>query len=403
MVDIFWLLFWISVFFIIYVYLGYPLLLTLFARVSQRSAKYPSYKPNVTLLIAAYNEQGFIARKLENSLALDYPTENLQILVVADGSDDSTVEIVQAFSLRGVELTYQPERRGKMAAINRALPEVRNEIIVFSDANNLYGDNTISELMKPFSDPNVGVVSGSKNILFDEDTLTHADNLYWRYESFIKEQETRLSSCTGVSGEILAVRRSLFRPPPNNIINDDFFIAMKILRQGYRVVYAPKARSYEHSSLNEFDEDLRRSRIIAGRYQAMRHSLKLLPWQKPLLIWQIISHKFMRPMIPVAMLFAFVSNLIVVFSLLANGANKSFYLYWPSSVIMFCLQLVFYLLAILGDKFKVTGWFGRILYLPKFLVDSNLSALSGFTSFFSGKQTTRWQRVRRRGEISEEL
>ena len=229
MVDFFWLLFWISVFFIIYVYLGYPLLLTLFARVSKRSAEYPAYKPDVTLLIAAYNEQGFIARKLENSLAFDYPVENLQILVVADGSDDRTVEIVQAFSLRGVELTYQPERRGKMAAINRALPEVRNEIIVFSDANNLYDNNTLSELIKPFSDPNVGVVSGSKNILIDKDALTHADSLYWRYESFIKEQETHLSSCTGVSGEILAVRRSLFRPPPDNIINDDFFIAMKIV------------------------------------------------------------------------------------------------------------------------------------------------------------------------------
>jgi len=402
MMNVVRLFFWISVFFILYVYLGYPLLLTLFARLRQRSVEFPTINPRVTLLIAAYNEQEIIARKLENSLALDYPAEKLQILVAADGSDDLTVEIVQAFSSRRVEISYQPERRGKMAAINRAFPEIRHEIIVFSDANNLYDNDTLSELMRPFSDPRVGAVSGSKNVFINENVLTQADSLYWRYESYIKQQETRLGSCTGISGEILAVRRELFQSPPDEIINDDFYIAMHILQQGYRVMYMPKARSYEHSSLTESDEDLRRSRIIAGRFQAMLYAFKLLPWKSPLLIWQIISHKFMRPMVPLAMFFALMSNLILVIFPLAVGLNRNFYQYWLFNVIMLSLQFIFYLFAILGNKFKNVGWFGKVLYLPKFLVNSNLSAVRGFFSFASGRQTSLWQRARRHGELSED-
>ena len=171
------LLFWLSVLFIFYVYLGYPLILTLLARLRRKRAEYPSYLPTVTLLIAAYNEQDVIASKLENTLALDYPGENLQIIVAADGSDDRTAEIVKRFEPRGVELSYQPERRCKMASINRAMPQVRNEIVLFSDANNLYNKDTLPELVKPFSDANVGSVSGSKNMIGSADTLTKSDSL----------------------------------------------------------------------------------------------------------------------------------------------------------------------------------------------------------------------------------
>src|SRR5215212_4395551 len=194
------LLFWLSVLFILYVYLGYPLILVSLARLRQKPVDYPAYLPNVTILIAAHNEQAVIASKLENTLALDYPLENLQIIVAADGSEDRTAEVVKSFEPRGVELAYQPERRGKMAAINRAMSRVRHELVLFSDANNLYARETLRELVKPFSDPRVGGVSGSKNILGSGDGLTKADGLYWRYESYIKDQETRLGSCTGVSG-----------------------------------------------------------------------------------------------------------------------------------------------------------------------------------------------------------
>jgi biofilm PGA synthesis N-glycosyltransferase PgaC len=393
------LLFWLSVLFIVYVYLGYPLILTLLARTRRNPVEYPSYLPKVTLLIAAHNEQDVITTKLENALALDYPMENLQIIVAADGSDDHTVEVVKSFESRGVELSYQPERRGKMAAINQAMSKVRHEIVLFSDANNLYAKETLRELVKPFSNPKVGGVSGNKNILGSGDGLTKADGLYWRYESYIKEQETRLGSCTGVSGEILAVRYSLHQSPPDSVINDDFFIALAILRQGYRLIYVPKARSFEYSSLTEDDESTRRSRIVAGRYQAMLMSVQFLPWHNPLLIWQIISHKFMRPFVPLAMIMAFAANLLAFVPSAASLEDEILYLGQPYNLIMLSLQLVFYLFAWLGNKLKGRGPIGKILYIPAFLVNSNLSAMRGLVSFLTGRQTSLWKRARRREEL----
>jgi poly-beta-1,6-N-acetyl-D-glucosamine synthase len=394
--------FWLSILFVFYVYLGYPLVLTLFAHLRPKQFEYPSYLPKVTILIAAHNEQDVIAAKLENTIALAYPREHLQILVAADGSDDRTVEIVKSFETQGVELSYQPERRGKMAAINRAMSRVQHEIIVFSDANNLYARETLHELVKPFSEAKVGAVSGGKNILRSKDALTEADGLYWQYESFIKEEETRLGSCTGVSGEILAIRSRLYQSPPDRAINDDFFIGLGILRQGYRLVYAPKARSFEHSSLTEEDEATRRSRIVAGRYQVMLMSVQLLPWRNPLLVWQIISHKFMRPLVPFAMILALVTNLLALMSLEGTSNVGILALGWPYSLVLLSLQVLFYLSAWLGNRFKGKGFIGKILYVPTFLVNSNFSALRGLVSFLTGRQTTLWQRARRRNVIELE-
>ena len=392
----FGILFWLSMLFILYVYLGYPLILAGLARLRRKPVEYPIYLPKVTILIAAHNEQAVIASKLENTLALDYPLENLQIIVAADGSEDRTAEVVKSFEPRGVELSYQPERRGKMAAINRAMAEVRHELVLFSDANNLYDRETLRELVKPFSDPSVGGVSGSKKILGSGDGLTKADGLYWRYESYIKEQETRLGSCTGVSGEILAVRRNLYQAPPDGAINDDFFIALGILRQGYRLVYRPQARSFEASSLNESDEAVRRSRIVAGRYQVMGKSVQLLPWKNPLLVWQIISHKFMRPLVPFAMILAFITNLLALLLPSVSPTNTLLFLSPPYPIIFLSLQCAFYLLAWIGNRLKGKRLIGKLLYIPTFLVNSNLSALRGLIAFLAGGQTVLWQRVGRR-------
>ena len=393
------LIFWLSSIFIFYVYLGYPLFLFFLAKLYPKLPEYPINIPKISLLIAAYNEQDVISAKLENVLALDYPIEKLQVIVAADGSSDDTSNIVSTYIKRGVELSYHPERRGKMAAINRAFPIAKNEIIVFSDANNIYSPKTLRELVKPFSDPRVGAVSGSKNLLDGGDALTKADSLYWQYESFIKTQETRLGSCTGVSGEILAIRTNLFRAPPDWIINDDFYIAMSILKQGYKVVYAPDARSFEHSSLTEKDEATRRSRIVAGRYQTMLLAAQLLPWRSPILVWQVISHKMMRPLVPLAMMIAFLSNLLaVILPTTQLQENSVLYLSRPYSQVLFSLQIIFYLLALLGNKLKRKGFLGKVLYFPAFLVNSNLSAVRGLVSFFTRKQSALWKRTRRRGE-----
>lgn len=379
------ILFWLSIGIILYVYAGYPLLVTLLARLRSRERPLPPYTPTLTLLIAAYNEEAVIAAKLENSLTLDYPANLRQILVTADGSSDATPDIVRQFASQGVELNYTPQRQGKMAAINRAMPLVRGEIVVFSDANNLYDTQALRELVKPFAETAVAAVSGAKTIVKDGSSLGHSEGLYWRYESFIKKQETRLGNCTGVAGEILALRRSLFETPPDNIINDDFYMAMRLIKRGYRVVYAPKARSYEYVSASAEDEVIRRSRIVAGRYQAMGLVRQLLPWKRPLAAWQMISHKFLRPLVPLAMIMAILTNILIV-----SQNRPEIY------TILLGIQIFFYLLAALGQWWKRGGLIGKLLYLPTFLVGSNWAALVGLARFLTKRQTTLWQRAKRR-------
>jgi cellulose synthase/poly-beta-1,6-N-acetylglucosamine synthase-like glycosyltransferase len=390
------LFFWLCVAGILYVYIGYPVLVTLLARLRPKPAAYPSYTPSVSLLIAAYNEEQVIAQKIENTLALDYPASLLQVIVVADGSDDQTPELVRKYAQQGVELLYEPARRGKLAAINRGVSVARNDILVFSDANNIYEKGTLRELVTPFIDPLVGAVAGAKHVLKGDGALGDVEGLYWKYESFIKDQETRLGSCTGVSGEILAIRRRLYPRIPKFVINDDFFIALAVIRHGYHLLYSPQARSFERVSLSAKDEVTRRTRIIAGRYQAMMMTFSWLPWKHPIIVWQVVSHKFLRPLVPFWMLFALAANLAAVLMPAIGGRLDWIRLAPPYNWIFFVSQLVFYILALVGDHFRSGKGVLKFFYLPAFLVNSNLAALYGLVQYISGKPLAAWQRVARR-------
>jgi len=392
-------LFWLCLAAIGYTYVGYPALLALLARVRRPARPWPAVEPAVTLLIAAHNEQEVIAGKLDNSLALDYPRQKLQIVVAADGSDDGTPGIVRSYGGRGVELSFIPARQGKMAAINRAMSAARGEIVVFSDANNMYAPDMLRQLVAPFADPGVGAVTGAKVILKSDDALGESEGLYWRYESFIKRQETRLGSCTGAAGEVFAIRRNLFRPPPAGVINDDFVLAMQVVRSGYRVVYAPGARSFERASTSAQDEIVRRTRIIAGRYQAIAMAPRLLPLKRPLAVWQVVSHKFLRPLVPFFMAGAMMASLLSVAWPAQGSAPGWLILAFPANWLALALQAVFYGLAGLGRRLSHRGGLGRLLYLPTFLLDSNLAAVIGLYRFLTGGQSALWQRVPRRADV----
>lgn len=389
-------IFWVCIFLILYTYGFYPLILGILARLAPQGDLYKSYEPTVTLLIAAYNERETISSKLENSLALDYPHERLQILIAADGSDDGTDAVVRKFSERGVELSFEPQRNGKMAAITRAMTVARGEIIVMSDANNLYSPSTLRALVMPFQDETVGASGGAKKILQGDGALGSSEGLYWKYESWIKKQETRLGCTTGASGEAFAIRRNLFTPPPLGIINDDFYLMMSVIKRGYRMIYVPEAESYERVSLTSTDEVERRTRIVAGRYQALFRLGELLPPNRPLVIWQVFSHKFLRPLVPFFMIGAFLSSLVSVTLPLQDDVTGLLRLGYPYNWVFFVAQLLFYFLAWLGKYFESTSLFGKILYLPVFLVNSNLAALLGLIRFLTGKQSAQWMRVRRR-------
>jgi cellulose synthase/poly-beta-1,6-N-acetylglucosamine synthase-like glycosyltransferase len=281
------------------------------------------------------------------------------------------------------------------------MAQVSSDIVVFSDANNYYQPETIKKLVAPFNDPHIGAVSGSKVIDQGDGNLGASEGLYWKYESFIKVRESRLDSCTSVSGEILAIRKNAYVSPSMNIINDDFYIAMQVIRQGYRLVYVPEARSSERVSLSAKDEIIRRARINAGRYQAISRAFEILPLTRPLLVWQIISHKFLRPLVPFAMIFMLFSNILLI---LIPSPSSSFLpslvgLSYPFGLAFLVLQGLFYISAWIGTLMTEHGdqsKIARLLYLPAFLTNSNFAALRGFIQFLRGSPTHIWDRIQRR-------
>jgi cellulose synthase/poly-beta-1,6-N-acetylglucosamine synthase-like glycosyltransferase len=389
------LVFWITLSFIFYTYFGYPIIISLLAGIKKNPEWSDGHTPLVTVLIAAYNEEKVIQKKIENTLALDYPKEKLQIIIAADGSSDQTVGIAKKFVDRGVLLNFIPERGGKMAAITRAMQFAAGEIVVFSDANNIYDSVAIKKLVSPFLDPTIGAAIGSKLIVEDGRSLSSAEGLYWKYDSWIKKSETTVGSCITAVGEIFAIRRILFNAPKANIINDDQYMLFDLLRRGHRAVYVPEARSYEYVSKSASDEQTRRSRMTIGAIQTISMSASLLPLNRPVVVWQIISHKYFRTYIPYAMFLALLSNIALVVIRFQTQARLPLFLETPVAQIFLALQVVFYGMALLGNLIQFNGILGKLLYLPTFLVNSNFALVVGMYKFLTKEQAHLWKRVQR--------
>ena len=389
--------FWASVALVAYTYAGYPLLVAAVSRLRRRPDLRPGHTPPLTLMIAAYNEEAVIGPKLERVLELDYPRDRLQVIVAADGSSDRTAEIAAGFADRGVVLSYRPERRGKMAAINRAMPLATGEVVVFSDANNVYRSDALQQMAAPFADPAVGAVTGHKTVL-SEDGLGYSEGLYWRYESKIRQWETRLGCTVGVNGEIFSIRRSWFTPAPPGVVNDDAWMAQHVIRLGHRVVYNPDAVSTERVSASAADEVRRRTRMVAGQYQMVAR-LHEWPWRRPVVLWEMISHKVLRPLVPFGMIGAALAALA---ALLWPGSGTGWWapltLASPWNWAAVGAQAGFYALAATGGR--LSGTAARIAYVPRFLVDSNVAALKGLAKFLRGGQEATWEKVARRDETA---
>lgn len=210
-------LFWLSLFVIIYAYAGYPILLWSLSRFLKRKPSADAlskahHLPMVTLIVSAYNEEKVIGDKLNNALALDYPRELLEIVVVSDGSSDGTVRIVSGFADQGVVLRHYEGRIGKTACLNQVVPLATGEIIVFSDANSTYERGALKALVRSFQDRTIGFVTGWTRYVSHRDRMAVVNplGLYSRLELITKELESRLGSCVGADGAIFAIRRELY-------------------------------------------------------------------------------------------------------------------------------------------------------------------------------------------------
>jgi cellulose synthase/poly-beta-1,6-N-acetylglucosamine synthase-like glycosyltransferase len=285
---------------LVYTYAGYPALLWLLVRLrGERPVQRASMTPSVSLVISAYNEAPVIRRKIENALSLDYPAGALEIVVISDASDDGTDAIVGEFAARGVVLARQHTRQGKTVGLNRTIPGLRGEIVVFSDANALYERQALLNLVRNFADPQVGCVTGEARYLPRGATLADSgERAYWDFEIRIKRWESALGSVVGGDGAIYAIRRVLWRPLPDAAISD-FLNPLQIVADGWRGVYEPAAVCFEETAGQLQGEFRRRVRIVSRSWRAVFQAAHALnPFRVGWFAWQLVSHKLLRWLTP---------------------------------------------------------------------------------------------------------
>lgn len=380
------IVFWSSIFLLFYGYIGYGVILTLVNSLKNGKTTLSSDAlvdtPRIAFLVAAYNEEDCIESKIENSLGLDYPKEKLHLYIITDGSTDKTTELSAKFP--GVFVYHKPERIGKLASLQRIIPELKEDIILFSDANCLLNPGSIKHIVQHFIDPAVGAVSGEKKIISGDDA-TATEGLYWKYESWLKHQDSLFYTMVGAAGELYSIRRELYEELPREIILEDFVQSMKICEKGYRVIYEKKAYALEAPSESLFEEMERKTRICAGAFQSFRHiKFAFNPFYNWKVFFQFISHRFIRWTIgPIALVSAFISNFML------RNENGIYYF-------IFVAQCIFYIIAFMGLVMSIKKLKGGPLFIPMYFVLMNLSVFGGFFRFVKGSQSNVWKKVQRK-------
>ncbi|HEX8560205.1 MAG TPA: glycosyltransferase family 2 protein [Pyrinomonadaceae bacterium] len=375
-------LFWAGAAALAYAYAGYPALVWLVSRLRPRAVARAAAEPSVTVIITAYNEERDLAAKLENTLALDYPKEKLEIIVASDCSSDRTDEIARSFAGRGVWLHRQPERLGKTAAQNAAVELARGEVVLFSDATTLYRSDVLRAMAPNFADASVGCVAG-KLIYVDPGATAVGSGAksYWGYETFLKTHESRACSLIGASGCLYAVRRSAYVPLYNEACSD-FIIATKMVEQGLRAVYEPAAVCTEETN-RRADKELRmRVRVITQTYTDLwRHRSMMNPLRSGFYAVELLSHKVMRYLVPVF--------LVVVLASSAALAPRSWFY-----AAAFAGQALFYAAALAGWLLGRAGVKFKPLALPAYFVLANAACVIAFYKFAAGERYARWEPIR---------
>lgn len=389
LIPFFALLFWTGIFVVFYTYLGYGLVIFLLSKIKRQpltSAPIAEQTlPEVTLMVAAYNEEQCIEDKITNTLNLDYPKDKLAIFFVTDGSTDNTPQIVKKF--HAVKLFHEFQRKGKIHAVNRVMKFVSTPLVIFSDANTLLNPDAIRNLVRHYQDEKVGGVAGEKRIYrnAEDNASGSGEGFYWKYESFLKKKDAEVYSIVGAAGELFSIRTKLYEEPPENTIIEDFYLSMSICAKGYRFMYEPDAYALETASASVEEEWKRKVRICAGGFQAMARLKHLLnPFRYGMLSFQYFSHRVLRwTLAPFFLPVIFLSNIALAFS----GAPLYSWLLGG--------QVAFYLLAIAGYWFRERQIRIKGFFVPYYFMVMNLSVYAGFYRYLKGKQSVVWEKARR--------
>jgi biofilm PGA synthesis N-glycosyltransferase PgaC len=386
--------FWISLFIAFYTFAGYGILLYFIIKIKRSFKGKPlipivadDQLPECTLVVAAYNEEHYMASKIANCQQLSYPAGKLKFLFVTDGSNDKTPDIVSQYP--EMQLLHRPERAGKIAAIHRAMEFVTTEVVVFTDANTFLNPEAITHICRHYSDKTVGAVAGEKRVQIDAnaDASAAGEGFYWKYESALKKWDSELYSVVGAAGELFSVRRELYEDVPADTILDDFMISMLIAAKGYRIIYEPDAYALENASENVTEELKRKIRIAAGGIQSiLRLKPLLFSLKYPVLSFQYVSHRVLRwTVTPLFLIIAFITNFALTFA----GDGLFFQL-------MFIAQVAFYLSAILGFILEKKQLRIKVLFIPYYFCVMNYAVLMGIIRYFSKKQSSMWEKSQRK-------
>jgi len=376
--------FWVCIVVLAYIYAGYPVLTRLLGGMLRRrvfAATAGQFQPTVTVMIAAFNEAAHIAETVRNKLALDYPAELLDIIVISDGSDDGTDEAVTAIGDPRVRLIRQEPRAGKTSALNLGRPAVTGEVIVFCDANSLYRPDTLQHLVAPLHDPAVGYVTGRMVYKAVDGSLTgEGCSAYMEYENALRAWETNLGSIVGVDGGVDAMRRDIYRPMRADQL-PDFVQPLTVREQGYRVVYAPDALLYEDALADSGDEFRMRVRVSLRAYHALKDKAALLnPFRFGLFAWQLFSHKVLRYLAFVFMAVALAANAVLAWN---EGRVWS---------LLFTGQVLFYGSAFFGHLLNQRQQTPpRLIGLAYYLCVINLASALAFFQFLLGRKQVTWK------------
>lgn len=367
------IVFWTGVFLSVYSYLLFPLSLPALAKVVRRPWVKKDIKPSVSVVISVYNEEQIIKEKIQNALALDYPAERLEILIVSDGSTDDTEKIVSGFSDKRLVLKAFKERAGKTACLNRAVPEARGEIILFTDANSMFPRDVLLKVVRNFADPEIGLVTGWTKY-GDVDQKEDTAGIYSRFEKWTKILESQISSCVGADGAVFAIRKEFYQTLREDDIND-FVIPLNIISQGKRAVTDADVFCFEKSADDAGKEYQRQVRITNRTLNAIRRNLEFLnPFRYGYFTYFLFSHKIMRFLVPFFLIATFGTNLMLL------GSSHLYSL-------TFGLQLTVYTIALGNIMGLKTGRAGEI---GKYFLVTVIAQLTAWLRTFSGISDTMW-------------
>lgn len=388
------ILFWLCLLLVFYTYLGYGILLCLLVAAKRcLSGRKPRPElppdeelPEVTLMICAYNEEDIVSMKMENTRQLNYPEGKLKVLWVTDGSTDSTNERLKAY--RDVQVVFSPERGGKTAALNHGIRHVGTPLVVMTDANTLLNADCIRQVVRSFLNPKVGCVAGEKRVMARRkgEAVAEGEGLYWKYESTLKRLDSELYSAMGAAGELCAIRTPLYRQMPHNTLLDDFVLSMLIVDDGYLIDYNPEAYAMEYGSASMQEESKRKRRIAAGGLQSTWRLRRMLnPFRRPLVAFQLLSHRVLRwTLTPFALMALVPLNVLLV--LLGGG--------WLYTVLLL-MQALFYAAAFAGWMMERTGRKNKLLYVPYYFLFMNLNVFKGIAYLQTHHKGGTWEKAKR--------